>query len=238
MNIPPTREKLLQTAASRCCAGVLAGTFFTLLVLFALPSRAIDFARIEATWQTRYASADDRVLERLRDMLQKAKDQDEDDKLERVNEFFNRAVRFEDDQDIWGEEDYWATPLETLATGRGDCEDIAIGKYYALLAAGVPVGKLRLVYVRATINSRSGPQQQAHMVLAYYPSPTAEPLILDNLDGRIRVASRRNDLRPVFSFNSEAVWVGAAASARRDTSTGQMTRWQDLQLRNRSEGFE
>lgn len=114
----------------------------------------------------------------------------------------------------------------------------AIAKYYALLAAGVPVGKLRLVYVRATINTRSGPAQQAHMVLAYYPSPTAEPLILDNLDGRIRTASRRSDLRPVYSFNSEAVWVGAAASARRDTSTGQMTRWQDLQLRNRSEGFE
>lgn len=238
MNIPPTREKLLQTAALPCCTILLAVVFLSVLMLVALPSRALDFGRIEAAWQARFPTGNNRVLERLRDVLQKTADDNEDKRLERVNDFFNRAVRFEDDQAIWGEEDYWATPLETLAVGRGDCEDIAIGKYYTLLAAGVPVGKLRLVYVRATVNTRSGPAQQAHMVLAYYPSPTAEPLILDNLDDRIRPASRRNDLRPVFSFNSEAVWVGAAASARRDTSTGQMTRWQDLQLRNRSEGFE
>lgn len=217
---------------------LLAVLFLAALILVALPSNALDFVRIEAVWQARFPSADKRTLERLRDMLQKTADENEDERLERVNDFFNRAVRFEDDRKIWGEEDYWATPLETLAVGRGDCEDIAIGKYYALLGAGVAVGKLRLVYVRATIDTRSGPAQQAHMVLAYYSSPTAEPLILDNLDGRIRPASRRSDLRPVYSFNSEAVWVGAAASARRDTSTGQMTRWQDLQLRNRSEGFE
>lgn len=219
--------------------GVLAALALCLLLtVAALPSRAVDFARIETVWQTRFPAAGTHVLARLQELLQKAAGAEEADKLERVNDFFNRAVRFEDDQDIWGEEDYWATPLETLATGRGDCEDIAIAKYYALLASGVEIGKLRLVYVRATIDTFRGPQQQAHMVLAYYPDPTAEPLILDNLDGRIRPASRRSDLRPVFSFNSEAVWVGAAATARRDTSTGQMTRWQDLQLRNRSEGFE
>jgi predicted transglutaminase-like cysteine proteinase len=238
MNILPSREKLLRTAAQHRCAGALAVVLLVLLMLNALPSLALDFDRIEETWRARFPSSDTHLLERLRELLSKAADQDELVQLERVNDFFNRAVRFEDDQDIWGEEDYWATPLETLATGRGDCEDIAIGKYYVLLAAGVPPGKLRLVYVRATIDTFSGPRLQAHMVLAYYPTPTTEPLILDNLDGRIRPASQRSDLHPVFSFNREAVWVGAAASGRRDTSTGSMTRWQDLQLRNRSEGFE
>ena len=46
-------------------------------------------------------------------------------------------------------DDYWASPLETLDKGRGDCEDYAIAKYFSLLAAGVPVARLRLVYVRA-----------------------------------------------------------------------------------------
>jgi len=238
MNILSRIRKLFLPAARLSCAGLLGAVTLWLLALFAPHSVALDFQRLEAAWQERFASADTRILQLLRELLERSSTLDEDKKLERINDFFNRAIRFEDDADIWGEEDYWATPLETLATGRGDCEDIAIAKYYSLIAVGVPVGKLRLVYVRAVIDSFSGPQLQAHMVLAYYPSPTAEPLILDNLDGRIRPASRRNDLHPVFSFNSEAVWVGAAASGRRDTSTGSMTRWQDLQLRNRSEGFE
>ena len=38
----------------------------------------------------------------------------------------------------WGVPDRWSPPLETLATGRGDCEDYAIAKYVALTAAGIP----------------------------------------------------------------------------------------------------
>ncbi|MBL3278677.1 hypothetical protein ELP91_28930, partial [Klebsiella pneumoniae] len=79
--------------------------------------------------------------------------------------------------DVWGQVDYWGSPLETLTKGQGDCEDYAIGKYFALMAAGVPSARMRLVYVRA----QNGGVIQAHMVLAYYPTPDAEPLILDNL---------------------------------------------------------
>lgn len=44
----------------------------------------------------------------------------EDEQLRRVNEFFNRRIRFADDPVVWGQADYWATPLETLvpATAR------------------------------------------------------------------------------------------------------------------------
>jgi predicted transglutaminase-like cysteine proteinase len=41
----------------------------------------------------------------------------EEDQLQRVNEFFNRRIRFADDQVVWNQSDYWATPLETLARG-------------------------------------------------------------------------------------------------------------------------
>ena len=43
------------------------------------------------------------------------------------------------------------------------------------------------------------------MVLAYYPSVGADPMILDNLDDRVRPASSRNDLVPVYSFNDDDV---------------------------------
>ena len=70
-----------------------------------------------------------------------------------------------------------------------------------MLNLGVPMNKLRLVYVKALQNGPGGQIQQAHMVLAYYPQPDAEPLILDNLITDIRPASRRPDLAPVFSLS-------------------------------------
>jgi len=121
-------------------------------------------------------------------------------KLEAVNRFFNK-LRFVSDQSHWGIEDYWATPVEFLATDGGDCEDFAIAKYFTLRALGVPTERMRITYVKAiTLN-------QAHMVLAYYPSPGAEPLVLDNLIGEIKPASQRTDLVPVYSFNGDNLWV-------------------------------
>jgi predicted transglutaminase-like cysteine proteinase len=121
-------------------------------------------------------------------------------KLEVVNRFFNK-LRFVSDRSHWGVDDYWATPVEFLATDGGDCEDFAIAKYFTLRALGVPIDRMRITYVKAiTLN-------QAHMVLAYYPSPNAEPLVLDNLIGEIKPASQRTDLIPVYSFNGDNLWV-------------------------------
>jgi predicted transglutaminase-like cysteine proteinase len=162
-----------------------------------------------------------------------------EDKLRRVNEFFNRRIRFADDLEVWGQSDYWATPMETLAKGQGDCEDFTIGKYFTLLAAGIPDDQLRLVYVKARIGGPGSSLQQAHMVLAYYSAPDAEPLVLDNLITEIRPASRRPDLTPVFSFNSQGIWAGAAGgTAPSAGGIGRLSRWQDLLQRARREGFD
>ena len=161
------------------------------------------------------------------------------DKLRRVNEFFNRRIQFGDDQQIWGQSDYWATPMETLAKGAGDCEDFTIAKYFTLLYAGVANEQLRLVYVKVRIGGTASSLTQAHMILAYYPAPDAEPLILDNLITDIRPASRRPDLNPVFSFNSQGIWQGANGSDPQGPGgVGRLSRWQDLLQRARREGFE
>ncbi|WP_236651249.1 transglutaminase-like cysteine peptidase [Aquabacterium fontiphilum] len=153
-------------------------------------------------------------------------------RLRAINAFFNRQVLYADDREVWGQVDYWASPLETLAKARGDCEDYAIGKYFSLLAAGVPGVKMRLVYVRADM----GGAVQAHMVLAYYPEPDAEPLILDNLVTDIRPASRRPDLTPVFSFNAEGLWQGVGTTTAGDP-TARLSRWRDALMKARSEGW-
>lgn len=162
-----------------------------------------------------------------------------EEKLRRVNEFFNRRIAFAEDQEIWGQSDYWATPMETLAKGKGDCEDFTIAKYFTLLEAGIANEQLRLVYVKARIGGAGSNVQQAHMVLAWYAAPDAEPLVLDNLITDIRPASRRADLMPVFSFNSEGIWQGAAGgSSQGGVGIGRLSRWQDLLQRARREGFD
>ena len=162
--------------------------------------------------------------------------QDEAPKLAAVNQFFNRRIVFASDAEVWGQVDYWASPLEMLGKGRGDCEDYVIGKYFSLLAAGVPMAKLRLVYVRATIGGPGG-EVVAHMVLAHYATPGAEPSILDNLIGDIRPSSRRPDLEPVFSFNGEGLWQGVGTQSAGDP-TARLSRWRDVIAKARAEGFQ
>jgi predicted transglutaminase-like cysteine proteinase len=172
------------------------------------------------------------ALPALQAMLQQAASGDDDRKLEAVNSFFNRRIVFAEDSDVWGQADYWASPFEVLAQGRGDCEDYAIAKYFSLLAMGMPVSRLRLVYVRAQV----GADTQAHMVLAYYAQPNAEPLILDNLITAVRPASRRPDLSPVFSFNSDGLWQGVGEQSAGDPQA-RLSRWRDVVAKARAEGF-
>jgi predicted transglutaminase-like cysteine proteinase len=162
----------------------------------------------------------------------------EAERLRRVNDFINRSITFGDDQTIWGQADYWATPIETLGRSAGDCEDYAIAKYFTLLGIGVPAEKLRLIYVKAKLGSGDSALVQAHMVLAYYAQPDAEPLVLDNLLADIRPASRRPDLVPVFSFNREGVFMGVSGKDSAVAGTGRLSRWEDLLKRARQEGFE
>jgi hypothetical protein len=74
------------------------------------------------------------------------------------------------------------------------------------------------------------------MVLAYYANAQAEPLILDNLITDIRPASRRPDLTPVFSFNSEGLWHGNG-SQRMGDAAERLSPWREVLRKARAEGF-
>lgn len=213
--------------------GLLSGLFFLLTV-----AAALDLDQLVASFERLGGNpASLRDWQKLREESRQLATNEE--KLRRINEFFNRRIQFADDQQVWNQSDYWATPLETLARGRGDCEDFTIAKYFTLLEAGVPNQQLRLVYVKARIGGPASTLQQAHMVLAYYAAPDAEPLVLDNLITDLRPASRRPDLAPVFSFNSQGIWQGAGGSDPQGPGgIGRLSRWQDLLQRTRLEGFD
>ncbi len=175
------------------------------------------------------------AVRQLQPLLQEWAALDERSRLARVNEFYNRRIVFRDDMAVWGQEDYWASPLETLEKGAGDCEDFAIAKYFSLLAAGVPPQRLRLVYVQAQHGGPLGPWVP-HMVLAWYAAPGAEPLVLDSLITEIRPASGRPDLQPVFSFNGEGLWKGPVDQPAPDV-LARFGRWHEVQAKARAEGF-
>ncbi len=200
---------------------------------------AFDFPFFEKQILARFGPARLVLLREWQASLVDARKSAELDKLRKVNDFINRHIDFDEDLSIYNYSDYWATPLETVGHGRADCEDFAIIKYFSLKDSGVAISKLRLVYVKARLDEPGGARLQAHMVLAYYATPNAEPLVLDNLVPEILPASQRKDLQPVFSFNSEAIWNGVAGnSVKGKAGTGQLSRWQDLLLRARKEGFD
>jgi predicted transglutaminase-like cysteine proteinase len=140
-------------------------------------------------------------------------------------------LQYREDPDLWHEVDYWATPIESLWKGAGDCEDYAIAKYFSLRRLGVPSDKLRITYVKAL------QQNRAHMVLTYYASPDAMPLVLDSLDDAIKPANQRADLLPVYAFNGEGLWLTGATGNKKVGDTKRLSRWQDLLKKMQAEGF-
>ena len=194
-----------------------------------------DLQRMQALALERYGPEGLERVEHWQRLIEDSRHLSEREQLERVNEFFNVLVEFVPDQLAWGVEDYWATPLETLGRAVGDCEDYSIAKYATLGLLGVPLERLRLTYVRAELAWPGATGPQAHMVLAYYPEPGAEPLVLDNLVADILPASQRPDLRPVFSFNSEGLWLGGVRASA--APRARLSRWRDTLRRMGEEGL-
>lgn len=183
--------------------------------------------------QERFGPQAAQTVAAWRSMMEDARTQPIERQLQLVNTFFNRRILYALDPTVWNQADYWATPLEFMGRGAGDCEDYSIAKYVTLLLLGVPNEQMRLIYVRART---AGALTEAHMVLGFYETPNAEPLILDNLITSVRPAASRPDLTPLFSFNSEGLWV-AGQTQQVASSTARLSRWRDVLERMSREGL-
>ena len=197
-----------------------------------------DLTKMQQLAESRYGQQAAVTVEQWRSLITNSNDLTEVEKIEQVNTFFNSRVRFVDDSIAWQQNDYWATPLETMGRLQGDCEDFSIAKYITLQLMGIPINKMRITYVRARLGSPTSKITQAHMVLSYYPQARAVPLILDNLISEIRSASRRPDLTPVYGFNSEGLWVGGATNPAIGNPSSRLSRWRDMLSRMQKEGLE
>ena len=115
-------------------------------------------------------------------------------KLEAVNSYINARVRFVDDRIQFGVADRWMTASETLARGRGDCEDFALAKRAMLRAAGVADKDLYLVVLKDLT------RRADHAVLVVRAD--GRFLVLDNGTNRIVDSSDVQDYKPVLTFTA------------------------------------
>ncbi|MFO7964964.1 MAG: transglutaminase-like cysteine peptidase [Desulfobacterales bacterium] len=194
---------------------IAAGSVFT-DEPFSLPEAVLDQAA------EKYGPESRALLVCWQELIRRNGCESDTEKLQAVNAFFNRMA-FVNDIVHWGKKDYWATPIEFLATRGGDCEDFSIAKYFTLKAMGISEDKLNLCYVKALRYN------MAHMVLTYYESPKAEPLVLDNLTDEILPSSKRTDLIPIFSFNGSGLWLAKQrGKGRQAGSSSRITAWKHL----------
>lgn len=199
------------------CAGLFIATTVMTAGNFSLDRELLQKA------EKKYGRDAHNRLTAWEDLIRQDRSRTDREKLEKVNRFFNSRIRFASDMDVWGIQDYWATPIEFLCKGAGDCEDFAIAKYFTLKAMGVDDEKLRITYVKAIQYNIH------HMVLTYYSEPEAEPLVLDNLVDSINPASKRTDLMPIFGFNGSGLWLAKQrGQGKISGNSSRIKLWQDL----------
>lgn len=206
---------------------VAASLAFPVVLVSAL--EAEQLARIFNEARERYGTEAVVRLRQWAGLMQSARTLPEMEKLQLVNAFFNKLPNVED-VEHWGAQEYWATPLELLASNGGDCEDFALAKYFTLREIGVADERLRITYVNAYL--RESHQFQSHMILTYYPAPDAVPLVLDNLVSAVKPATERTDLSPTYSFNATGLWKAKQREAgKRLGDADMLPSWPDFKSR-------
>lgn len=153
------------------------------------------------SYSDKYGESAIKRLDALLTLMESTLNEPEDKKVIKINSFYNQLL-YKSDQQTWGKSDYWASRLEFLGVGQGDCEDYAVAKFLTLLQLGVPEKKLFLTYVKA-----KGYADEAHLVVTYYKSAGTVPFVLDNYIKKIMPATKRTDLVPIYSFTANDLFL-------------------------------
>jgi predicted transglutaminase-like cysteine proteinase len=222
---PPTRPHFVRLK-------IITGIFISFVCI-----AGYDLNKFSELAKLKYGDEAYKNVLELNVLIESLRSANELDKLLKINDFFNQKLRFIDDAELWGQSDYWATPLESIGRQAGDCEDYAVAKYIFLKISGIPNDQLKLTYVRASTVKQDKQSARAHMVLSFYQTPLSEPLILDNLIPEILPASKRRDLYPIFSFNDKGLWVGQNIKQKGE-SQARLSKWRELLSRIHADGLE
>jgi predicted transglutaminase-like cysteine proteinase len=121
------------------------------------------------------------------------------EKLEAVNWYVNKRVRFVDDSVQFGRADVWSAANDTLNRGKGDCEDFAIAKLAMLRRAGFADRDLYLVVLKDLV------RRADHAVLVARAG--GHMYVLDNGTDRLLDSESVSDYRPILTFAYNGTWT-------------------------------
>jgi predicted transglutaminase-like cysteine proteinase len=134
---------------------------------------------------------------RLLAIVDNARARDGRARLGEINRAINLAIRPMSDLAQYGEIDVWSSPLDTFATGTGDCEDYAIAKFVALRLAGVPADDLRIVVMRDTVNGEGHAVAMARLDQHWLTLDNRRMAMVEDTDVR--------NIRPLFVIDQNDV---------------------------------
>jgi predicted transglutaminase-like cysteine proteinase len=154
-------------------------------------------ARADAT-QPRMETGDERPIRKYREFLDRLATQTRSrkDQINAVNSYVNANVARKSD----GKNDVWAAPYQTLMEG-GDCEDIALVKYWGLRRLKFERENLFLVMGMTLL--RRPPE--GHALLAVR-MPDGVFWVLYNLVHMIEDATSLSYFEPAFALNDSGFW--------------------------------
>lgn len=190
---------------------------------FNLPAQAIQTGDVQARWTELRSRvlADERILancttadgscppaaQRLLSIVEIGRKREGRAQLGGVNRAVNLSIRPMSDWVQYGYAQFWASPLQTLSSGAGDCKDYAIVKYAALRKLGISADDLRLVIVRDSV------RQVEHEIVAVRHGK--HWLILDNLTMSILDAEQVGHYYPLFVMDHRGVRAFTSVVAHR-----------------------
>jgi len=136
---------------------------------------------------------------RWHDLVRKVSALGGEERLQAANEGINALLTYANDEDVYGVGDHWATLQESMARGRGDCEDIAIAKMWLLNAAGVDLANMRLVVLKDTLRNLD------HAVLSVVED--GHQYVLDNTAWKVGRADWMRGYRPIYALSVQQSWI-------------------------------
>jgi len=180
-------------------------------------STALRVSQTGLDWRwRRVADAQAPTDARWREAVARLSALPERERVQAANAWVNHAVAFESDIRNYGVSDYWASARETLARGRGDCEDYALAKMELLRAAGVPSRDLYLLVAHDLVRRADHALLLVRMDDAYW--------VLDSGGDQVMPAASVSDYRPVVTFSSAGEWMHGFGRVRSGITLASMVR--------------
>lgn len=138
------------------------------------------------------------------------------DQIKAVNTYVDTHVRQKPDLELDG--DIWAAPLQTLLTG-GDCEDVALVKYWGLKRLGFDPKDLFLVMGMTLLTH---PPEGHALLAARLPDGSFQ--VMYSLVKKVEDARTLSYFEPAYALNENGFWRIDVPGVDRDYWQGAFVR--------------